>query len=47
MPLYLDVHKHVDGVTEAAVAAAHLQDLETQGQCTARRTASSQTRSTK
>jgi hypothetical protein len=30
MPLYLDVHKHVPGVTETAVAGAHLKDLEVQ-----------------
>ena len=31
MPLYMDIHKKVDGVTDEAVAAAHLKDLETQG----------------
>ena len=31
MPLYMDVHKKVDGVTEEAVAAAHKKDLEVQG----------------
>jgi hypothetical protein len=30
MPLYLDIHKKVDGATDEAVAAAHLKDLETQ-----------------
>lgn len=30
MPLYMDVHKKVDGATDDAVAAAHLKDLETQ-----------------
>ena len=30
MPLYLDIHKKVDGATSEAVAAAHLKDLETQ-----------------
>jgi hypothetical protein len=30
MPLYMDIHKKVDGVTDEAVAAAHLKDLETQ-----------------
>lgn len=30
MPLYMDIHKHVDGATDAAVAEAHLKDLETQ-----------------
>jgi hypothetical protein len=32
MPLYLDVHRHVDGATDEAVAAAHQKDLETQAQ---------------
>ena len=31
MPLYMDIHKKVDGVTEAAVADAHLKDVQTQG----------------
>jgi hypothetical protein len=30
MPLYLDIHKKVDGATDEAVAAAHQKDLETQ-----------------
>lgn len=30
MPLYMDIHKKVEGVTDEAVAAAHLKDLETQ-----------------
>ena len=30
MPLYMDVHKNVDGATAAAMANAHLKDLETQ-----------------
>ena len=30
MPLYMDIHKKVDGVTDEAVAAAHQKDLETQ-----------------
>jgi hypothetical protein len=30
MPLYMDIHKKVDGVTAEAVADAHLKDLETQ-----------------
>lgn len=30
MPLYLDIHKKVDGATDDAVAAAHQKDLETQ-----------------
>ena len=31
MPLYLDTHKHVPGLTAEAVAAAHARDLEVQG----------------
>ena len=31
MPLYLDIHHHVDGLTDEAVAGAHAKDLETQG----------------
>jgi len=31
MPLYMDIHKHVPGVTAEAVADAHLKDLEVQG----------------
>lgn len=30
MPLYMDVHKKVDGVTAAAVADAHMRDVQTQ-----------------
>ena len=30
MPLYMDIHKKVDGATDEAVAAAHLKDLEEQ-----------------
>jgi uncharacterized protein DUF4242 len=30
MPLYMDIHKKVDGATASSVAAAHLKDLETQ-----------------
>ena len=30
MPLYMDIHKKVDGATAEAVASAHLKDLETQ-----------------
>ncbi len=30
MPLYLDIHQHVDGLTADAVAGAHARDLETQ-----------------
>jgi hypothetical protein len=31
MPLYMDVHKKVDGLTAQAVADAHERDLEAQG----------------
>ena len=31
MPLYLDTHKAVKGVTAQAVAEAHKKDLEVQG----------------
>jgi hypothetical protein len=31
MPLYLDTHNHVPGLTAEAVAAAHARDLEVQG----------------
>lgn len=30
MPLYLDIHKKVEGATAAGVAGAHQKDLETQ-----------------
>jgi uncharacterized protein YcfL len=30
MPLYMDVHDHVEGLTAEAVADAHQKDLETQ-----------------
>ena len=30
MPLYLDIHKHVPGLTRDALAAAHEQDLKVQ-----------------
>jgi hypothetical protein len=30
MPLYMDVHKHVEGLTADAVAGAHQRDLEVQ-----------------
>lgn len=32
MPLYLDEHEHVPGLTGAAVAQAHARDLEVQGE---------------
>lgn len=31
MPLYMDVHRKVDGLTADAVAEAHKKDLEVQG----------------
>jgi hypothetical protein len=31
MPLYLDTHNHVPGLTGAAVAEAHARDLAVQG----------------
>jgi hypothetical protein len=31
MPLYMDVHEHIEGLTAAAVAEAHQADLKTQG----------------
>jgi len=31
MPLYMDIHKKVDGATPEGVAQAHEQDLATQG----------------
>lgn len=31
MPLYLDIHNHVEGLTAEAVAGAHQRDLEVQG----------------
>ena len=30
MPLYMDVHNDVDGLTAEAAAGAHMKDLETQ-----------------
>jgi len=31
MPLFMDVHNHVEGLTADAVSAAHEADLKTQG----------------
>ena len=31
MPRYMDVHKHIHGVTKEAVAEAHAKDLKIQG----------------
>jgi hypothetical protein len=30
MPLYLDIHRHIPGLTTEAVAEAHAKDVETQ-----------------
>ena len=30
MPLYMDIHEHVEGLTKDAVAGAHARDLEVQ-----------------
>jgi hypothetical protein len=30
MPLFLDIHHHIDGLTAEAVAGAHKRDLEVQ-----------------
>jgi Nickel responsive protein SCO4226-like len=30
MPLFIDIHDHVPGLTKEAVAGAHQKDLETQ-----------------
>ena len=32
MPLYIDIHQHVEGLTKDAVAGAHARDLEVQQQ---------------
>ncbi len=32
MPLFMDIHKGVDGLTAEAVIEAHKRDLETQGE---------------
>lgn len=31
MPLVIDIHAHIPGLTKDAVAGAHAKDLETQG----------------
>jgi hypothetical protein len=31
MPLFMDIHEHVEGLTADAVAGAHQADLNTQG----------------
>jgi peptidyl-tRNA hydrolase len=30
MPLYMDIHKHIPGLTAAAVKGAHAKDVEVQ-----------------
>ena len=30
MPLYMDTHNHVEGLTDEAIAGAHQKDLEVQ-----------------
>ena len=30
MPLYMDIHQHIDGLTAEAVSNAHAADLKTQ-----------------
>ena len=30
MPLFIDIHKHIEGLTDDAVAHAHQADLKTQ-----------------
>lgn len=32
MPLYMDIHKHIDGLTPEAAADAHMKDLAAQGE---------------
>ena len=32
MPLYIDIHRHVPGLTEEAVHGAHQKDLAVQGE---------------
>jgi len=31
MPIFMDIHHHIDGLTAEAVEGAHAKDLETQG----------------
>ena len=31
MPLYMDIHRNVEGITKEALDAAHKKDLEVQG----------------
>jgi hypothetical protein len=32
MPLYMDIHNYIPGLTKDAIRNAHAKDLETQGQ---------------
>ncbi len=32
MPLYIDIHRNLEGLTAEAVARAHARDLEVQGE---------------
>lgn len=32
MPLYIDIHRNIEGLTAEAVAEAHRKDLEIQGE---------------
>ena len=32
MPLFMDIHEHVDGLTAQAVADAHRRDVQTQAE---------------
>ena len=32
MPLYMDIHRNVEGLTDQAIAEAHQKDLEVQDQ---------------
>ncbi len=31
MPLYMDIHHHIPGLTREAIAGAHAKDIEIQG----------------
>ena len=31
MPMYMDIHRNMEGLTQAALAEAHKKDLEVQG----------------
>ena len=36
MPIFMDIHQHVEGLTAQAAEGAHAKDLETQGKFGAR-----------